>query len=68
MILNIENLDFEKGKGLIPVIVQDFETHKVLTLAYINFEALKKTIDTGLTHFFRRSLKKVKYVSSDPIA
>jgi len=57
--LNIDDLDFNKADGLIPVIVQDHETLKVLTLAYINREALKKTIETGYAHYFRRSFGKV---------
>ena len=45
--------------GLIPAIVQDAENKEVLMLAYMNEEALKKTIETGLTHFWSRSRKKL---------
>ena len=48
-------LDFNKGDGLIPVIVQDFKTKKVLMLAYANKEALQKTVETKKAHFFSRS-------------
>ncbi len=58
-ILNIKDLDFSKGNGLIPVVVQDYESLKVLTLAYVNREALEKTVETGYAHFFRRSFGKV---------
>jgi phosphoribosyl-AMP cyclohydrolase len=55
----INDLNFSKCNGLIPVIVQDYKSLKVLTLAYVNREAIQKTIDTGYAHFFRRSFKKV---------
>ena len=41
-------LDFEKQNGLIPCIVQDVDTKKVLMLAYMNEESYKKTIETKL--------------------
>ena len=41
--------------GLIPAIVQDAETNEVLTLAYMNHEALGLTLQTGETHFWSRS-------------
>lgn len=45
--------------GLIPVIAQDYKTNKVVMLAYMNKEALKKTIDTGKAHYWSRSRKKL---------
>jgi len=39
----IDNIDFEKGNGLVPVIVQDINTKDVLTLAYTNKESLELT-------------------------
>ena len=45
--------------GLIPAIIQDVKTGQVLMLAYMNLEALEKTLSTGLTHFFSRSRKKL---------
>ena len=48
-------LDFEKMNGLIPVIVQDDENDEVLMLAYMNEEALEKTLETGLATYFSRS-------------
>lgn len=42
-------------KGLIPAIVQDFETNQVLMLGYMNDQSLKKTLDTNLVTFFSRS-------------
>ncbi|MBP5318380.1 MAG: bifunctional phosphoribosyl-AMP cyclohydrolase/phosphoribosyl-ATP diphosphatase HisIE [Paludibacteraceae bacterium] len=49
------NLDFAKQGGLIPAIVQDADTNKVLMLGYMNEEAFKKTQETGLVTFFSRS-------------
>ena len=42
-------------KGLIPVIVQDYKSKTVLMMAYMNTEALEKTIESGYTHFWSRS-------------
>ena len=41
--------------GLVPAIVQDAETGQVLMLAYVNAEALARTMETGETHFWSRS-------------
>ena len=49
-------IDFSKSKdGLIPAIIQDSETKKVLMLGYMNSEALQKTLDTQKVTFFSRS-------------
>ncbi|AVQ97928.1 bifunctional phosphoribosyl-AMP cyclohydrolase/phosphoribosyl-ATP pyrophosphatase [Oceanobacillus iheyensis] len=53
MEVEIEKLSFDKN-GLIPAIVQDAESAKVLTLAYMNEEAVMKTIQTGETWFYSR--------------
>ncbi len=58
MTLQIDNLTFDE-KGLIPAIVQDDRTGKVLMLAYMNKEALQKTIDTKETWFFSRSRQEL---------
>jgi len=47
-----------KGE-LIPAISQDAETGEVLMLAYMNKEALSKTIETGKAHYWSRSRKKL---------
>ena len=52
-------IDFEKGDGLIPVIIQDASTHEVLMLGYMNQEAWEKTIETGRASFWSRSRKKI---------
>ncbi|MDD1769403.1 MAG: bifunctional phosphoribosyl-AMP cyclohydrolase/phosphoribosyl-ATP diphosphatase HisIE [Methanomassiliicoccales archaeon] len=45
--------------GLIPVIVQDARTNEVLMMAYANEEAYNKMLETGRTHFWSRSRKKL---------
>lgn len=45
--------------GLIPAIIQDEKTHKVLTLCYMNEIALRATLDKGFVHVFRRSQNKL---------
>ena len=49
------NIDFTKMNGLIPAIVQDAMTGKVLMQGYMNDEALAKTQETGMVTFFSRS-------------
>ncbi len=56
--LNIENLTFD-DKGLIPAIVVDTETKQVLTLAYMNAESLRISMDEGRTCFFSRSRQEL---------
>jgi phosphoribosyl-AMP cyclohydrolase len=41
--------------GLVPAIAQDAESHRVLNLAWMNREALARTIETGLAHYWSRS-------------
>jgi phosphoribosyl-AMP cyclohydrolase len=48
-------IDFEKGNGLVPCIVQDAATLQVLMLAYMNEESLQKTVETGLATYWSRS-------------
>lgn len=53
------DLDFEKGGGLIPAIVQDEATGEVLMVAYINRDAMEKTMESGRMHYFSRSRNKI---------
>jgi phosphoribosyl-AMP cyclohydrolase len=55
----LAKLDFKKGNGLIPVVVQDAESKAVLMMAYANEEALQKTLSTGYAHYWSRSRKKL---------
>jgi phosphoribosyl-ATP pyrophosphohydrolase/phosphoribosyl-AMP cyclohydrolase len=48
-------IDFEKGDGLVPAIVQDADTGQVLMLGYMNADAVKSTRDSGFVTFFSRS-------------
>jgi phosphoribosyl-ATP pyrophosphohydrolase/phosphoribosyl-AMP cyclohydrolase len=52
-------IDFKKNDGLVPVIVQDETTSKVLMLAYMNQEALRLTEETGKLTFYSRSREKL---------
>lgn len=52
-------IDFEKGDGLVPAIVQDADTLQVLMLGYMNAEAVAKTQDTGLVTFYSRSRQEL---------
>ncbi len=48
-------IDFEKSGGLVPAIIQDATTDKVLMLGYMNQAAYDKTVETGLVTFWSRS-------------
>ena len=48
-------IDFEKGQGLVPAIIQDAETKTVLMLGYMNKEAYQKTLETGRVTFWSRT-------------
>ena len=50
-------IDFEKGGGLVPAIVQDADTLQVLMLGYMNADSVAKTNETGLVTFYSRSRK-----------
>ena len=52
-------IDFAKGSGLIPAIIQHSETNQVLMLGYMNEETLDITNRTGLVTFFSRSRNKI---------
>ncbi len=49
------DIDFKKGDGLVPAIIQDADTQKVLMLGYMNQEAYEKTLSSGHVTFFSRS-------------
>jgi phosphoribosyl-AMP cyclohydrolase len=52
-------LDFEKQDGLLPAVVQDVNTRRVLMVGYMNREAFDKTLATGHVTFFSRSRQKL---------
>ncbi|WP_148882294.1 bifunctional phosphoribosyl-AMP cyclohydrolase/phosphoribosyl-ATP diphosphatase HisIE [Thermococcus aciditolerans] len=55
----IEKVDWERNGGIVPVVVQDTEG-EVLTLAYMDMEALKRTLETGYAHYYSRSQGRVR--------
>lgn len=55
--IEINNLKYN-ADGLIPAIVQHYETKEVLMLAYMNEESIKLTLETGKTWFWSRSRQK----------
>ena len=55
----IQKVDFKKGNGLVPVIVQDQSTNRVLMQAYMNEEALRLTLASGKTHFWSRTKNRL---------
>ena len=57
--LNIDKLDFDKVKGLMPAIIQDVNTKKVLMLGYMNREALEKTLEINKVTFFSRTKQRL---------
>ena len=52
-------IDFKKGQGLIPVIIQEATTNEVLMLGYTNREAWEKTLETGKATFWSRSRERL---------
>lgn len=53
--IDLQAIDFDKGGGLVPVVVQDADTLQVLTLAYADLAAVEETIASGEATFFSRS-------------
>ena len=51
----VDMIDFEKGNGLVPAIVQDAESKEVLMLAYMSKESLTKTLEGDTSWFYSRS-------------
>lgn len=52
-------LDFKKQDGLVPAIIQDHKTGRVLMLGFMNDEAFRKTVESGFATFFSRSRNKL---------
>jgi phosphoribosyl-ATP pyrophosphohydrolase/phosphoribosyl-AMP cyclohydrolase len=53
--MNLDKIDFDKGDGLVPAVIQDNTTLQVLMLGYMNKAAAKKTLESGLVTFYSRS-------------
>ncbi len=56
---NIEQVDFEKLNGLVPAVIQDDKSMKVLMVGFMNREALEKTQELGKVTFFSRTKKRL---------
>ena len=57
--IDIEALAWDKQDGLLPAIVQDADTLRVLMLGYMNREALRDTLESGRVTFFSRSKQRL---------
>jgi len=55
----INQIDFNKGEGLVPAIIQDVQTQKVLMLGYVNKASLEKTLEEKRVCFYSRSKKRL---------
>ena len=55
----VKKVDFGKGKGLVPVVVQDASNDRVLMQAFMNEEALRLTLASGRMHFWSRSRGRI---------
>src|ERR1035438_4343403 len=53
------DLDFSKFDGLIPAVVQDYSSGRVLMVGYMNGEAFRRTVETGFATFYSRSRQKL---------
>ncbi len=56
---NIDQVDFEKLNGLVPAVIQDDKSMKVLMVGFMNREALEKTQELGRVTFFSRTKKRL---------
>ena len=52
------NFNFSKPDGLLPAIVQDATSHRVLMLGFMNEDAWRKTLETGSVTFYSRTRNK----------
>lgn len=52
-------LNFSKQSGLITAVIQDYKTHRVLMVGFMNDEAFRRTVESGFVTFFSRSRNKL---------
>lgn len=57
--IDISKIDFDKGDGLVPAIIQDYYTSKVLMLGYMNRKSLELSLESGFVTFWSRSKKRI---------
>ena len=62
--LDLDTIDFDKDGGLVPAVVQDAETRRVLMLGYMNRAAVEATLETGLVTFWSRS-REARWVKGE---
>ena len=55
----MKKIDFEKGNGMVPAIVQDASNNRLLMQAYMNPESLKLTLTSGKMHYFSRTKNRI---------
>jgi phosphoribosyl-AMP cyclohydrolase / phosphoribosyl-ATP pyrophosphohydrolase len=55
----MKKIDFAKGNGLVPVVVQDYKTQKMLMLGFMNEEAYQKTMEEKKVTFFSRTKNRL---------
>ena len=55
--MDLKKLKYD-SQGLVPAIIQDVENNEVLMVAYMNEDSIKKTMETGKTHFWSRSRRQ----------
>jgi phosphoribosyl-AMP cyclohydrolase / phosphoribosyl-ATP pyrophosphohydrolase len=59
ILIEMEKIDFSKGNGLVPVVVQDYSTQKMLMLGFMNDDAYKKTMEEKKVTFFSRTKNRL---------
>jgi phosphoribosyl-ATP pyrophosphohydrolase/phosphoribosyl-AMP cyclohydrolase len=57
--IDINEIDFEKGLGLVPAIIQDYASKTLLMLGYMNKESLEKTLEDNEVYFYSRSKQRI---------
>ncbi len=57
--LFLKKIDFAKQGGLIPAVAQDYFSKEILMLAFMNEEALRKSVSSGFAHYFSRSRQRL---------
>lgn len=55
----IDNIDFHKGSGMVPAIIQDEKTKAVVMLGYMNRESLRMTLESNVVWFYSRTKNKL---------
>ena len=57
--ITVDNIDFARGGGLVPIVTQERATGRVLMVAYANREAVEATLKTGFAHYWSRSRSRL---------